>query len=125
MALFACIAIGTTCPAATARVIVWPPGPVTVTLTVFDWGFETTTANGPCCASLAQTRRDWHVVPPGQVCGARPSFCGSHWPRIVPPPIIVKQTLSVIGEPCVQAPFEPPHTSIALSRSAAQYSQPM
>src|SRR5690349_12568545 len=79
--------IDTTCPAATARVVICPPGPSTVTLAVLACGFDTTRPNGERCASRKQTFWAWQVNPVGH-----PPPGGSQKPAMVPPPILLKHT---------------------------------
>src|SRR5687767_4270886 len=118
----ACGISATTCPAATLCMNEAPDAAVTVTLTARDCGFETTTANGERCASRMQTFMLLHVKFVGQVLPG-----GSQRPATA--------VLAALPHACIVTFFTPgvpaqlivpctPTTSTALSRSAAQYSQP-
>src|SRR5258705_5690133 len=99
-----------------------PTGGVTVTFTVRAWGSDTTIANGECCASRMHTFVALHVKFAGHVLPG-----GSHRPATAVLPAFahaIRFTFFAPGAPQLAEPCTP-STSVALSRSAAQYSQPM
>src|ERR1041385_952447 len=113
--------IGTTDSGSTSTMLVVLSDVESVTFTgVFGSGFDTTIANGECCASSAHTSRLWHVAPSGH----RPP--GSQMPYTALPSQHTS-SVSTFGAPGmpVHAPLTgEPRTSIALSRSTGQYSHP-
>jgi hypothetical protein len=132
---FACGSSGTTAPAATVVVNVVPAAPVIVTSTGRGFEFDTTTANVACSASSTQAGAVWHVVgvssPNSSSANAvaHELFGGSHRPAVADLSA-VKHACSVFSTSCGltfahDEPVGAPSTSSALSRSTAQYSQPV
>src|SRR5262245_18412567 len=97
---------------------VWPLGPVSLRLAARACGFDTTTANGECCASSTHTFIDLQVKPLGQPPP------GSQAPDTVLLPVLPHACIDTFLTPGTPMQPKPPwtsSTSTALSRSTAMY----